>query len=650
MPGMSASLALAHRSTAALRRACLLASFVLASCHATARSSGDATRPPPPPPALPPVFVPLTDAGPCAEDGIAPILSNRLFTALKSPGPRMRFTVGQPIRLLADTIDPNEWQCPPGHPPYVCPGTQVRFYIGGVLAGSQGPNPAEQNHWELRLPAGLTTPGDYAITVSYVPYDPATGGGGTPIDSAAPTLIAIDAAPAHSRSVSLTEDLVLSGATALDWTDASVVGNGHTVRTAAGYSGQVTIRNSWVTGLGDYGAVGIDVTTTGPIAVQDSIFEATAPLRLVANGAAAISIVGNEFRANNLVTYVAANPDATPILSIGGNATGAKVFQGNRVAGGIVLISNMSGWQIGGLGAGEGNIFMGPRAVLQLHNSSNATIQGNYLHHEYRGGWSQGFNLYFSGGSNGATAEHNVIHSGSWPIQGFGGTFRYNLVVDSGHDWWRGAQSGTSIHRNIFVHTQGPDTGLGGGIWIYGGGTGLVLNGNTFDGGGATGGFSAPAVVIGPGSSFSSIRNNAFTGFNDDSRTDLGGKALIANGAGAAGDGLGSADYNGWYNPEAASTPPYDPALIGAASAHDVQQALGFYGSREAPYPVREGCVWAGSYTVGNVLSYYRAMYTPGAGSPLLDRGDPNDGAGTDIGAVDGNGNDPGDLFARVLR
>jgi len=44
------------------------------------------------------------------------------------------------------------------------------------------------------------------------------------------------------------------------------------------------------------------------------------------------------------------------------------------------------------LADGEGNILVGPRAVLGFDSSSNNLIQGNYDLHDYRGGWSQGFN------------------------------------------------------------------------------------------------------------------------------------------------------------------------------------------------------------------------------------------------------------------
>jgi hypothetical protein len=38
-------------------------------------------------------------------------------------------------------------------------------------------------------------------------------------------------------------------------------------------------------------------------------------------------------------------------------------------------------------------------------------------------------------------------------------------------------------------------------------------------------------------------------------------------------------------------------------------------------------------------------MYAPAAGSPLTDKGDPADGAGTDIGAIGSGAGDPADQF-----
>jgi len=46
------------------------------------------------------------------------------------------------------------------------------------------------------------------------------------------------------------------------------------------------------------------------------------------------------------------------------------------------------------------------------------------------------------------------------------------------------------------------------------------------------------------------------------------------------------------------------------------------------------GDIWRRTLTLKQILSVYRNYYTPAAGSPLTDAGDPAGGAGNDIGAV----------------
>jgi hypothetical protein len=62
-----------------------------------------------------------------------------------------------------------------------------------------------------------------------------------------------------------------------------------------------------------------------------------------------------------------------------------------------------------------------------------------------------------------------------------------------------------------------------------------------------------------------------------------------------------------------------------------------------------EGCIWLGSCTTGQVLMHYREIYTPTAGSPLINAGSPADGLGAFIGAVGLNGSHSLDLFGRVV-
>jgi hypothetical protein len=590
------------------------------------------------------------DAGPTPDVGPPPAQSpvepvwppDEVGARVKSPGQRMRYTAGLPFRILADGNDPSAWECPPGHPPYVCPDSQMTFYVDGVAVGTVPPDPDDQNLWELRLPAGLPA-GDHVITVRFKPH------GKPAVDGLVPVYIHVDPAPAYAQTIDLTADVVLAGDTDLDWTNALVRGHGHEVRTAPGYTGDIRIRDSLVTGLAAFdNQIGLDVTTTGAVAIVGTIFEATAPLRLRVNGSAPITIRRNELRSTNYVTYVSSDPSRSPILDLAGNTSGAKLMQGNNIGGGIVRITGMAGWKIGGLRDSEGNIFNGPRCVLALDGAAGAVIQGNYLRHDYYGGFSQGFNLHFSGGTDGALVEHNVIRDSSWPVQSLGGELRYNLLVNSGHDFVRSTRTGAKLHHNLFVHAQAPNSGYDGAVLLYGGEQGVVFDSNTFDAGGAVGDYDAPAIVLGsPGVGLASLRNNAFTQF-------AGSHALIAGADGESSVGsprIAKADYNAWHNPLAGGTARYLPGLVaGTAGAHDVVADPDFAGAvPQIPFPIDEGMVWSRAYGVSEVLAHYRALYTPSAGSPLVDAGDPADGAAADIGAVGAGADDPDDKLGRVM-
>jgi hypothetical protein len=613
-------------------------------------TSGSSQSPTPnPSPASPSTSVPLpTGCAGCPPDPVEPIWSEfSTATRIKSPAQHMHFTAGAPLRILADALDANAWMCPPGHPPYVCPGTEVRFYVDGQLVASVPPSVNDFNLWEARLPGGLPA-GAHVLTVKYVPYNPATGGGAAPIDGLVAVTIDVDPAPVHARTITLTQDLVLTGANALDWSDATVIGNGFRVTSAAGYSGTVRIENALVRGLGSFTAPGLDVITTGSVSVRASIFEATGALRLGGAGSASLTVSHNEFRANNLLTYVASNPDVPVALELVGGTTGAKTVQGNRIGAGILRINGGDAWQIGGLAAGEGNVLMGPRAVLHVVNSSNDRIQGNYLHHDYHGGFSQGFNLWLEGSSDHELVEHNVIRGGSWPIQSLGGEFRYNLVVDSGHDFWRSAANDTQIHHNVFAHANGPNTGYDGALRTLGAETGIDVYNNTFDVGGASAGFDAPAFTIGSTSRLGSIRNNLFVNFSE---VQSGfGRAFVSTSDGTTSSPrVTTADYNAWHNPLAPNSLHYLAGLIqNAPGSHDVLGNPRLSGSSEIPYQVSQSCLWLGTCATRDVLAHYREVYRPAANSPLIGAGDPADGVGTAIGAVGPDDSNPVDLFGRV--
>lgn len=582
-------------------------------------------------------------APPPADDPVEPVWDpGKNLARIKSPAQRMHFTEGLPFRILADANDTQAYECPPGNPPYVCPDSNMEFFIDGVSVGVVPPDPDDMNLWELRLPNGLT-PGDHVITVKFKPHKTAI------VDGLVPVYIYVDPLPSK-QVIELNADLVLTGSMELNWTDVVVKGNGHTVRSNSGYTGRVVINNAFVTGLAAFdNKTGMTIATSGGIEITKSIFEATAPLDLTANGSAPISIIDSEFRSSNYVTFESSNPQASPILELSGNTSGAKTMKGNNVGAGIVKITGMNGWQIGGLTDRESNIFIGPRCVLELESSSNATIQGNYLHHDYYGGFSQGFNLSFSGSTNGALAEHNVIRDGSWPLQTFGGEFRYNLMVNSGHDFIRSSQKNAKYHHNLFVHAQAPNSGFDGAVMFYGGESGVVIDNNTFDVGGDVADFNAPAIVLrATNVSLASLRSNVFTRFKKPN----GWSAFVAadqgeNSVGAA--RVMAADNNAFHNPAATQTASYLPGIVTGSPANDVTGDPMFAGAvPEIPYKIAEGALWSRKYGISGVLAYYRELYTPATGSPLIDKG--HGGAGNDIGAVGAGTTHADDKFGLVMQ
>ncbi|MCW5805847.1 MAG: hypothetical protein KIT31_25980 [Deltaproteobacteria bacterium] len=581
---------------------------------------------------------------PPSIDPVEPVwLAEAVGARVKSPNQRMRFTAGLPFRILADGNDPRAYQCPPGHPPYVCPDSSMRFFVDGTAVGTVPPDPANHNLWELRLPAGLPA-GDHTITVRFTPH------GAPAVDGLVPIYITVDPPP-QKPVVELAQDLVLAGTTNLDWSGVFVKGNGHTVTSAPGYAGKVIIRDSFVTGLAGFdNKIGLRVATTGAVDITGSTFEATAPLQLAVNGTAPITLRNNELRANNFVTYVSADPERSPILDLSGNTSGAKSMQGNNVAAGIVRITGMAGWQIGGLRDSQSNVFIGPRCVLALVDSPGAVIQGNYLHHDYYGGFSQGFNLRLDNRSN-ALAEHNVIRDSSWPLQSFGGEFRYNLMLNSGHDFVRSLQSNTKFHHNILAHAQAPQSGYDGALLLFTGEQGIAFDNNTVDAGGSTARFDGAALSLAPGVSLSSLRNNVFTQF---SNVTWAGRALIAGTKteSSGGPRVASADYNAFHNPLATNTSHYLPGLVAnTAGPHDVSADPSFDPAvPQLPARIDEGSLWRRTYGVSHLLRYYRALYTPRPGSPLIDAGDPTDGPGADIGAIGAGTPHASDRFGTVMQ
>jgi hypothetical protein len=598
----------------------------------------------------------------------------------------MHFSVGQPVIVFADLFDADNNHglivcsngqtpiVPAGGGPATCPagGTpagwpQLQVLVDGVVQtdsvthsttvrgstdfdSNGNPDPINFNRFSVTgLAAGthqMIVRGHFFTVIS----DPV----GTTLDSA-PIAIVVDPLPSGKTVLSLGADV--SGS--VNWNNLIVQGNGHLVRP----NGSVTIKDSVIIGLGSPTSDGINGTVTA-LDIENTVFESTGAVTLAVTNGATVS--NNEFRANNLLAFEASDPDVPPIVSLSGKTSASKVFQGNRIGAGRLVFENTSHWLIGGNTDAATNILIGPRCTINIvSGSSEMTVRGNYSHHNYRGGWSQGFNMVASGAGANVIIEHNVFRGSSWNVQDLAGEFRYNLIYGYGHTWLRSASDGVSIHHNVFAPEQG-----GGesdqGIWLYSGETGVQIYNNTFDGGGdavsenfAIGlfPFTGPVVEISNDSHVTSLRNNLMT-----YTTNFENSAGNPHVSGDAGT-FGSVDYNAFYSPDndthdnyaisgmtegsAAGFATHDVSGNGALGIKDAQLAKSpFAGARIFPYAtvVDEGAVWNRTQLLSSVLAAFRARYTPAAASPIIDAGDPADddsqGRRADIGAIDAGGHD----------
>src|SRR5262249_48781273 len=95
------------------------------------------------------------------------------------------------------------------------------------------------------------------------------------IDSA-PVTITVDPWPSDKTVVELSADMTASN---LDWENVAVKGNGHVVTV----SGNVVIKNSLVTGLGNLLNNGIKGTVSS-VDIENTVFDGTGALNLMLNG------------------------------------------------------------------------------------------------------------------------------------------------------------------------------------------------------------------------------------------------------------------------------------------------------------------------------------------------------------------------------
>jgi hypothetical protein len=539
------------------------------------------------------------------------------FAAMVSPTSGESFLAPTSLRLVAVGRDPNVYTNYPedGHGGNA---TKVQFFVDDALVLEVDGTQAE--YWVFKGFASGVAEGQHRVWARAIYVSP------DEVLDSLPALIDVAAPPAYSQVVNLAADMVLDSAAGyqLQGTATGRIrlnGYGHRIIASSGTSGPLTLQFVDVFDLGpadDPAQSAVDVTTTGAITIEDCRFDSSSTLRLGVAGNADASLRRNLFRSNMRMelgqqpgTY--SEPGASyPVVSITG---GSGVFAGNNVGAGYVEVLNARGWTVGGGTDADSNILIGPR--VGFSPTGSVDIRRNFSHHVYYGGWSQGCNFEL-GGSDAVLAEHNVIYGSSWPVRGVGGQFRYNLVLEAGHQWLWADTSKGNIHHNVFV---GGDADVGGIYALYDP-TDVTIANNTIDGLGQIG----LAVKLSTGEV--AMTSNLFY--------------RVPSPAISVDDCRLAADYNLFSGP----TGNYSDGR--AAPLHDVAGDPLLSEPPTTVFDIDEAGIWLRRTTVRDVLARYRARYLPKAGSPAIDVGDPAGGAGNDIGAVGAGAASADDKFGTL--
>ncbi len=571
-----------------------------------------------------------------------PRMNDGPYVVVQSPVSGMHFTAPAMIRIYADPYD--------GGAPDPDALT-VTFLMDGQSVGTYTGSGSQNGYFALTV--NNVAAGTHAITSRITTTQ-------NHVVTSAPVTVFVDNPAVSSGPVfNLTSDVVLTGSQNASYAGTAsnhcaINGNGFQIRSAAGFTGSLTISNCDIRGLGTATTPSINVTANGSGFIQliGNVFDTFGTVSIGANDQALVVVRNNEFRENTLVPVTSLPTDYSgatlPVFFATGNSSAQKLFQGNNVGLSTVVFESTRNWLIGGNTDAESNVMIGVRCGFTIHGSSNMVLRGNYSQHNYPHRFSQGLNFELQG--DGFLAEHNIIRSSSWPIRGMGGELRYNLIDASGNSdqVFQAPESNVNIHHNVFLFTVSQT--------FYSPGAGLKLiynvdnvqfHNNVMDGGGAFMGFYGPPVSVTAGSFIGSLRNNVFYNF-----AGLNGGPMLAGEYNESTNPplarLRYADYNDFYSPGASSQTNYGLGVVGkspGASGYGLHDLGGFNGHMNPqftqptpiPFPFLPEDIWNRTKTVSDVLSAYRLMYSPAPGSPLAGAGDPQDGPGGNIGAV-GNG------------
>jgi hypothetical protein len=470
----------------------------------------------------------------------------------------------------------------------------------------------------------------------------------------------------------LSQDIVLTGNQSYEVGGAEpsgcrILGHGHSIRSSGTWTGRLSIRDCEIVGLGSASddAISLEMSGSASVVIEASTFDQGGAVHLTSDDDATVTFRDNVILENSLVQLDPGFDASVPAFFAQGSSNAAKLFQGNRIYRSDCWFRSPN-WLIGGNTDRESNLLIGPRAGFVL-DSTGLVVRGNYVHTLPYPSAGDEAPLTVIYGTSDALAEHNVLRSGSWVVRGFGGELRYNALVDADSALFQQPFEHTKVHHNLLLMCEGSNAieGIQAAIQVVNARkVGIEIFNNTLDGGGSAMLLNGTAVSVDDTCFVDSLRSNLIFDFPFQ-RNDHGEAAIrpgITEGIDPPPPRLGYADYNLFYNPQAATLRNYALSVANRVLRKDAGFALhdahamgppdeqvepGLVGSSAGCFPYDDADIKAGSVTVSRMLAGFRAAYSPHPDSPLLQQGDPADGSGSSIGAV-GDGTLPTDLFGKL--
>jgi hypothetical protein len=468
-------------------------------------------------------------------------------------------------------------------------------------------------------------------------------------------------------TLDMTGDIYLDGADTFtaggDGPRCKINGNGFSILTEGmnETTGSVIIRNCDIVGMGtaDLEAFILRMAGNGKFIVEGSTLSTSGRIDLRVRENVDVILRGNTITEDSVNPAVTLLLDSPPAVWVTGETAGMKLIQGNLIEKGRLKFTSTSGWIVGGSMPGDGNVMIGVRVGFELENASAMEIRGNYSHTLVAGDrWNQVKNLSINGGGENII-EHNILWGRNWLAEmSSSGELRYNLLVDAAERGWvlTWADAEIKVHHNVLIATNASPDGPTGGIVLESARTmdkpltNEVFN-NTLDLGGKCNAGVEGAVVARDITYLKSLRSNVFAGVRVNS--GMGMPAIVrSQDPSQPLDHLGYSDYNLFFTPDSPVKVPYSATVRdktmgqpGFAMNDKDQTDPQFTGPVPRVFPFDEGMIKQRVPTICQMLAYYRSVYMPRAGSPVIDAGDPAEGAGNDIGAVGAGAANDADLF-----